>query len=92
MKKMKYKYKSPYGDGLFDSRDETLDALSQIADSQSPTHRYVSLCGVKGVYDSRTRVLKICGINGHSKEYADVYSHYAAKQVFDEESKKALFF
>jgi hypothetical protein len=55
-------------------------------------YKYVSLCGVKGVYDPRTRVLKICGINGHSKEYGDVYSHYAAQQVFDEESKKPYFF
>ena len=55
-------------------------------------YRYVSFRGeVKGIYDPRTRVLKIWGINGHSKEYADVYSHLIAIQIFDEESEKDIF-
>ena len=54
-------------------------------------YRYVSFRGeVKGVYDPRTRVLKIYGINGYYKEYADVYSHSVAIQIFDEESEKVI--
>lgn len=55
-------------------------------------YRYVSFRGeVKGIYDPRTRVLKIYGNNGYSKEYADVYSHHVAIQMFDEESEKDIF-
>ena len=54
-------------------------------------YRYVSFRGeVKGIYDPRTRVLKIYGNNGYSKEYADVYSHHVAIQIFDEESEKVI--
>lgn len=58
---------------------------------QKMNYNYVSLHGVKGVYNPSTRVLKICGINGYSQEYTNVYNHSVAIQMFDVESEKDIF-